>query len=77
MVAAFVALAIGGVACGDDDGDVTVEEYMKNAEHLDQEHEAAADPIRAELDAAMADLQPADLMPSAGLPRSFAGCSEL
>jgi hypothetical protein len=64
MVAAFVALAIGGVACGDDDGDVTVEEYMKNAEQLDQEHEAAAGPIRAELDAAMADLQPDDLMPS-------------
>jgi hypothetical protein len=37
---------------------------MKSAEHLDQEHETKAEPLRTQLDATIGSLQPGDKVPS-------------
>lgn len=63
MVAALAAVvAVLAVACGGDDG-VTVEEFVKKVYELDVKHEMVADPLRTELNAALADRAPEDKLP--------------
>jgi hypothetical protein len=50
-------LAVFAAACGDD-SEPTPEAFIREAERLDEAHEAVASPLREQLDAAVADLAP-------------------
>jgi hypothetical protein len=63
LAASIVFLAAAGSACGGDD-EPTIEEFITQAHQLDQNHEQAANPIREKLEASIANIGPADPLPS-------------
>ena len=63
-VAASTLLAVLAIGCGGSKSQ-SVETYMKNAERLDQQHEAVANPLRGDLDTMTADLTDEDAVPPA------------
>jgi hypothetical protein len=68
MVTALVAVL--AIACGGGD-EATLDEFVRNVYEIDVQHEKTADPLRTELNVALADLAPEDKLPG-GLKETLA-----